>query len=141
MRDEVVLDASVATDWLLPGPRSTTAPASVRSGARRIAPDLIFAEFVSVAARFVRRGIVSKWVAREAVEQLPQLIDEVAPLSELAGPAYDLATDHGFSAYDSVYLALARQRGAPLVTADAKLVRRAIDIGMANHVRLLIPES
>ncbi len=142
MRDEIVLDASVATDWLLPGPRSARALLTfARLGARRIAPDLIFAEFVSVAAKFVRRGIVSKWAAREAIERLPQLIDEVAPLGELAKPAYDLATGHGFSAYDSVYLALAQQRGAPLVTADAKLARRAVDMGMAEHVRLLIPES
>lgn len=138
MRDEIVLDASVATDWLLPGPRSTTAPLTfARSGARRIAPDLIFAEFVSVAAKFVRRGIVSKWTAREAVERLPQLLDEVAPLGDLARPAYDLATGYGFSAYDAVYLALARQRDVPLVTADAKLARRAVDMGMAGHVRLI----
>jgi predicted nucleic acid-binding protein len=80
-------------------------------------------------------------VARAAVERLPELIDEIAPLGDLAGLAYDLATRYGFSAYDSLYLALARRRGLRLVTADAKLAKRAVEIGLADHVRLLSPES
>src|SRR4051812_34741283 len=123
MSDEVVLDASVAVDWLLPGPRSAVALAFLQAGARRIAPDLIFAEVVSVAAKFTRRGLASEADARTAVERLPQLIDEVTPLSDLAAPAYDLATRYSFSAYDAVYLTLALQRGLRLVTADAKLAR------------------
>lgn len=141
MRDEVVLDASVAVDWLFPGPGSAAALAFVRLGARRVAPDLIFAEFASVATKFVRRGLASKDVARDAVERLPELIDEIAPLSDLAGPAYDLATHYGFSAYDGLYLALARRRGLRLVTADAKLARKAVEIGFADHISLLSPES
>lgn len=140
MRDEVVLDASVAADWLFPGSRLELALTFAKSDARTVVPDLIFAEFASVAVKLVRRGLISKIIAREAVEQLPTLIDEVAPMSDLAAPAYDLATRHGLSAYDSFYLALARQRGVPLVTADAKLARRAVDIGMADNVRLLSPE-
>lgn len=141
MRDEVVLDASVAVDWLLPGPGSAVALAFVRLGARRIAPDLIFAEFASAATKFVRRGLAPKEVARAAVERLPGLIDEIAPLGDLAGLAHDLAVRHGFSAYDGLYLALARRRGLRLVTADAKLARRAAESGFADYVRLLSPES
>jgi predicted nucleic acid-binding protein len=141
MSDEIVLDASVAVDWLLPGPRSAAALAFARAGARRIAPDLIFAEFASVAAKFVRCGRSPAEVARDAVARLPRLIDEVSPLGGLAGPAYDLAARHGFSVYDSVYLALARRRDLVLVTADAKLARRAVDIGMADRVCLLTSES
>ena len=140
MSDEVVLDASVAVDWLLLGPGSAVALTFMRLGARRIAPDLIFAEFASVATKYVRRGLTSKRVARDAVERLPQLIDEVAPLSDLAGPAYDLAARHSFSAYDAIYLALALRRDLAVVTADAKLARRAAECGLAAHVRLLTPE-
>lgn len=140
MSDEVVLDASVAVDWLLPGPRSAVALAFLQAGARRIAPDLIFAEFVSVAARFTRRGLAPEADVRAAVERLPQLIDEVAPLSDLAAPAYDLATRYSFSAYDAVYLTLALRRGLRLVTADAKLARRAADVGLAASVRHLTSE-
>ncbi|MGR4865570.1 type II toxin-antitoxin system VapC family toxin [Caulobacter sp. LARHSG274] len=140
MSDEVVLDASVAVDWLLPGPRSAVALAFLQTGARRIAPDLIFAEFVSVAARFTRRGLAPEADARAAVERLPQLIDEVVALSDLSAPAYDLATRYGFSAYDAVYLAVALRRRLPLVTADANLARRAVDVGLAASIRLLISE-
>ena len=141
MSDEVVLDASVAVDWLLLGPGSAVALAFMRLGARRIAPDLIFAEFASAATKYVRRGLTSKTLARDAVERLPQLVDEVAPLGDLAGPAYDLAARHGFSAYDAIYLALALRRGLRLVTADAKLARRAAECGLVAHVHLLSPES
>ncbi len=140
MTDEVVLDASVAADYFFSGLGSVAAQAFVRSGPRMIAPDLIFAEFASVATKFVRRGLVHRAVARNAIARVPLLVHEVAPLRDLAGPAYDLATGHGFSAYDAVYLALALRRGLRLVTADAKLARRAADVGFAASVRLLTPE-
>ena len=140
MGDEVVVDASVAVDWLLPGAGSAAAAALVRGGERRVAPELIFVEFNSAAARFVRRRQVSDAVAREAIRRLPDLIDEASGLGDLASPAYDLAARHGFSTYDAVYLALALRRGVPLVTADAKLARRAVEVGLAGHVRLLTSE-
>ena len=140
MNDDVVLDASVVANWLLASARPAEALSFFQSYALRSAPDLIFAEFVSVASRLVRRGLVSKMTARDAVERLPLLIDEIASVADLAGPAYDLTERYGFSAYDSVYLALALRRDRPLVTADAKLARRAIDMGLADHVRLLTPE-
>ncbi len=106
-----------------------------------IAPDLIFAEFASVAIKFVRRGLVPAAVGRDAIARLPLLVHEVIPLGDLACFAYDLAEGQSFSAYDAFYLALARGRGIALVTADAKLARRAIDMGMADHVHLLSPET
>lgn len=141
MSDEIVLDASVAADWLLPGSRSAAVDAFVRSSARRIAPDLIFAEFASVALKLVRRNQISRTIAHDAVRRLPRLIDEVAPLDALAGPAYALAERHAFSTYDAFYLALALKRDLALVTADAKLARKAAEGGLARHVRLVTSES
>lgn len=141
MNGDMVLDASVAASWLFPVSSAASATSLFRPDALRIAPDLIFAEFISVASRVVRGGLVSSASAREAVARLALLIDEVAPAADLALPAFDLASRYSFSAYDSVYLALALRCGAPLVTADAKLARRAMDVGLAGHVRLLTPES
>jgi predicted nucleic acid-binding protein len=141
MNGEIVLDASAAADWLLPGPRSAGVDAFVRPSARRIAPDLIFAEFASVAIKLVRRNQISRTIAHDAVRRLPRLIDEVAPLDALAGSAYALAERHAFSAYDAFYLALALKRDLALVTADAKLARSAAEGGLARHVRLVTPES
>lgn len=140
MSDEVVLDASVAVNWLLSGSRPGGTLPFFRAEVRRSAPDLIFAEFVFAASRLVRRGLVSKVAARETIEKLPYLLDEVAPLSDLAVSAYDLAARYSFSTYDATYLALALRRDVPLVTADAKLARRAVDVGLVGHVRLLTSE-
>lgn len=141
MSDDVVLDASVVANVIFPKAHPAKALFFFQSDVLRSAPDLIFAEFVSVATRLVRRGLVSKVTARDAVVRLPLLIDEIAPVVGLANSAYDLTTRYGFSAYDSVYLALALRRDRLLVTADAKLARRAIEVGMADRVRLVSPES
>jgi predicted nucleic acid-binding protein len=141
MTDEIVLDASVVANYFFHQAGSNATIAILRLARRRIAPDLIFAEFASVATKLVRRGVVADMLAREAMDQLRPLITEVAPLGDLAGPAYDFARRYNFSAYDGVYLALARARGLRLVTADAKLARRAVEVGWADHVRLLSPES
>ncbi len=141
MTDGIVVDASVVANYFFAEAKSSAAIAILRPARRRIAPDLIFAEFASVSAKFVRRGLVADRLARDAMEQLRPLITEVAPLGDLAAPAYDLARRYSFSVYDGVYLALARARGLPLVTADARLARRAVEVGWADHVRLLTPES
>jgi predicted nucleic acid-binding protein len=140
MTDEIVLDASVVVNYFFHGVESNAAIAILRPARRRIAPDLIFAEFASVATKLVRRGGVADRLARDAMEQLRPLITEVAPLGDLAGPAYEIARRYSFSAYDGVYLALARARGLRLVTADARLARRAVEVGWADHVHLLSPQ-
>jgi predicted nucleic acid-binding protein len=39
-------------------------------------------------------------------------------------PGFDLAMEIDHSPYDCIYLALAIEAGMPLITADAKLVRK-----------------
>ena len=137
MPGEVVLDASVAVKCFLDEEGSDAAKAVVRSHARMVAPDLIFAELASVAAKRVRRGHVSADVAGRMLSRAPDLLDEVFPLKPLAPRAFELAVEHGFSAYDALYLALAQARGARMVTADARLAARAEDAGLAALVEAL----
>ena len=99
-----------------------------------VAPDLIFAEISSVAAKRVRRGEVSRDLAQAAVEALGDLVDVVSPTRTLSLRAFQLAADHGLSAYDGVYLALAELRQTTVVTADVKLIDRASRRGLSNLV-------
>lgn len=137
MRDEVVLDASVAAKCFFPEEGSAQAGALVMSGAWIIAPDLIFAEMASVAAKRVRRDGVTDAVARRSVNALGDLLNETWPMAALSERAFDLAWRHGLSAYDGAYVALAEARGARLVTADERLVRKAVEAGLGDHVALL----
>lgn len=137
MAGEIVLDASVAAKCFFPENGSELAKALLLSGARIIAPDLIYAEIASVAARRAKRGETDPSVARQAVEALRELIDESYPLGPLQAHAFDLALQGGLSVYDATYVALAQARHTRLVTADVRLVQAAKALGLADIVTLL----
>ena len=134
MADELVLDASVAAKCFFSEDGSDEARALVFSGVRLSAPDLIFAEIASIAAKYVQWGLIPSALGHDAVAGLVELLDETKPLSMLAPRAFDLAAVHGMSAYDGCYLALAEAKQARVVTADAKFLSRAGDAGLASFI-------
>jgi predicted nucleic acid-binding protein len=137
MRADLVLDASVAAKFFFNEDGSDRAEALLTSGVVVAAPDLLFLEMASIAATQVRRGLAPEPIARDAVNAVVDLIDEVAPAADLRVRAYIFARDDGFSAYDGSYLALAERLGVPVVTADDRLVERARTLGVARLVRRL----
>jgi predicted nucleic acid-binding protein len=137
MRVDIVVDASVAAKFYFDEDGSDRARAMLTSGAVVAAPDLLFVEMASLAAKRVRRGLCSAELGRDAVGSIGDLIDEIAPLSGLATRAFLFARDNGFSAYDGAYLALAERLNAPMLTADERLIERARALGAGNLVRQL----
>jgi predicted nucleic acid-binding protein len=137
MRADLVLDASVAAKFFFNEDGSDKAEALLTSGAIVAAPDLLLLELASIAATKVRRGLAPEATARDAVNAIVDLIDEVAPARDLRVRAYIFARDDGFSAYDGSYLALADRLGVPVVTADNRLVERARSAGVGRLVRPL----
>lgn len=137
--DPWVLDASVAAKCFFEEDGSRVARELVLSRPDWLAPDLIFLELASVAAKWVRRGVINRDLARDALAALPNLITNVWPCRGLSGRAYEIARDHGVSAYDGAYLALAETAETIVVTADQKLVARAREAGLGRLVRPLIP--
>lgn len=131
MPAEVVLDASVAVKCVLLEEGSDLAKAYVASAPRLIAPDLIFVEVANAIVKGVRRAGVDAPSGRLALADVEALVDQTFPTPALVGPAFDLATQFGLSAHDAVYLALARDRGARMITADVKLVRRVEGTSLA----------
>ena len=102
-----------------------------------IAPDLLFLEMASIAAKNVRRGTASSEQAVRAVRSVSGLLDEVIGLIGLASGAFELAAMNGFSVYDGAYLALAEMRGIKVLTADYRLVKRAETSGLSHLVEAL----
>jgi len=93
-----------------------------------VAPTLFDAECAGGLVKAIRRGRLDAERATAAMIQVLRL-----PVERLSSPAaavyaLELALDHGVSAYDAVYVALAIEERLPLVTADARLVR-AFDDG------------
>ena len=116
----IVLDASVAVDWLL----QTAAAQRIES---RIfvrnqslhAPELLDLEVVQALRRLVREGTLSASRAEAGIEDLLDLRITRYPHSLLLPRIWQLR--HNLSAYDAAYVVLAEKLGATLLTRDAKL--------------------
>lgn len=126
----VVVDASVAAMWYLPQAHSEHAMALLASDHDLVAPELLRLEVGSVLLRAVRRRAMTRAEAREAVgAMLPEGV-RLVPVADGSVRALDVAAEFGGSIYDAVYVALARDLGAPISTSDAQLVSTARKAGV-----------
>ena len=130
-----VIDTSAIIRLYVPDgplhPELETALNRASSGAELVlAPQLLLAEAANVLLRKRRRGELS---AQELGELLPALVTLPIRLCEhapLIFPACALAEAHGLSVYDAIYLALAEQHGARLITSDDALDKVARSLGL-----------
>lgn len=127
-----VVDASVAAKWLAPEAESTQAEALLDS--ELLAPDLIFPEVANILWKKHSRREMDAATASAAARWLTQVPLQVVESIALITDALALSIRLQHPAYDCFYLALARQAGCPLVTADRRLVERcrradATDLG------------
>ena len=116
----VVVDASAAVEYLLRTELGYVVE-GVIANADLVAPELLDAEVLAV----VRREVVAKRLSSErAAEAIEDLVDW--PIERIAHrlllrEAWRLRAN--VSAYDALYVAAARLRGATLLTADGPLAR------------------
>jgi predicted nucleic acid-binding protein len=116
----IVIDASVAAEYLLRTPLGTLATPLV-DGARLFAPELLDAEVLAVVRKAVLSGRLEE---SRAIEVLTDLLDwdvERIPHRALVRDAWTFR--HNVSAYDALYLAAARLCEAVVLTADGPLSR------------------
>lgn len=114
-------------------PEVETALNQASSGAAVVfAPQLILVEAANVLLRKKRRGELTGQELGElllAVKSLPIRLCDHEPLLL---PACALAEAYNLSAYDALYLALAEQCGAHLITNDDILDKVARKLGLAS---------
>ncbi len=134
-----VLDASVALRWFLDNPVPAYAnrvKQLMLSGARAVVPALWHLEMANGLVVAERRGILTGRDVDESLIDLEQLsshsVDSDTALIS-ARQALAVARPSGLSAYDAVYLDLARREQLPLATLDEGLRAAASQAG----VRLL----
>ena len=125
----LVVDASAAVEYLL---RTTL---GMRAGplldeAELSAPELLDAEVLAVLRRELLAGRLAERRALEAVDDLRDWGVARLPHRPLLQAAWELRGH--VSAYDALYVAAARARGAALVTADGPL-SRAPALGVVVH--------
>lgn len=94
-----------------------------------VAPDLAVAECANVIWKKARRGEYSREEALLAATAIERADFEIAPTRHLLAAATEIAIRLDHPAYDCIYLALARDRGLQLATADDRLLRRLAGVG------------
>jgi predicted nucleic acid-binding protein len=118
----LVVDASVAIKWYVEEDDSETAHRILVSPPLLHAPALLKLELANGLWKNWRRKIVTIDQAGEAIESIDRTIGAWHDTGGLFAPAVKLAFDLDHVVYDCIYLALARQLGIPLITADKRLL-------------------
>jgi len=116
-----VVDASVAVKWFIPEPHSGDSLRFLERDWSLLAPDLIFSEFGNILWKKLQKGEIKAIEARGIIADFMEVPIVIYPSTSLMGDAWSIAEKSLRSFYDSLYLALARIQGCPLVTADRKL--------------------
>jgi predicted nucleic acid-binding protein len=121
----LVIDASVALKWVVPEILSAHADRILAGEHDLAAPDLLATEAANALWKKTLRSEISARDAREALDLLLHGGLTWHGTPGLLPRALDLARLSRHPVYDCVYLALAERLGAPLVTADASLLKVA----------------
>ena len=132
----IAVDASAIAAFILKEP-----------GWRRLARHLTYSVTVDLAAEEAANAIWKAYrlrglVDREAALKLYRLLRRLLGVNVLPEPgeryldtAFTVALDHGLTVYDALYVALALEKGLPLLTLDEKQARVAEKLG----VRVVAP--
>ena len=125
----LVLDASVACDWLLDDeldPRALRVAERVsRDGA--LVPQLWHLEVRNALVTAERRGRLTAQGMSDRLRTL-QKFPVVTDSEPDVDAVVTLARSHHISIYDAVYLELARRHGATLATLDTGLLGAAAEV-------------
>ncbi len=122
---KLVIDASAAVEIAMDRGKSVNFVDQVNGANLVLAPDLIVAEIVNAIWKYHHFHELSTPDCDRAVEKSLALIDEIVPSLQLYREAFLLARSTRKPAYDMFYLALARQRSARLLSADAAMRKEA----------------
>ena len=118
----VVIDASIGIQWVIK--EAGSAQAVKLLDLSPIVPSLFFSECANILWKKVARKELSVVAARERAHVLSQVRLDVVSDVDLFVDALQLSCELQHPAYDCIYVALARLRKVPLVTADLRLVQR-----------------
>jgi len=128
-----VVDASAAAQWIFDEPHSEAAKRLLNRKNSLHVPDFFLLEIDNILWKRVQRREITLKEAdttRAAFHEFPLRINPFVNSLDLA---YAVAQHSKQSLYDSLYVALAIQLEAPLVTADRKLYEGLKRTPWAKH--------
>lgn len=132
MSYDCVVDASVGIKLFLDEPLSERADVlfdhlADEAPARFYVPGLFFIECANILWKYVQYHGYPREDAQQDITDLGNLNLCPVPTQELIEAAFQIAANHGITAYDASYVALSQKLDLPLITADEPLTRRLMN--------------
>lgn len=119
---KIVVDASVAIKWFIPEVHAKAAIRLLDIPTKFLAPDLIYAEVGNILWKKLRSNELTQDAARGILNDFKKIPFEISESQSLLEVAWQIATQHQRTVYDSLYLAVAFTENCQLATADLALV-------------------
>ncbi len=135
---QLVVDANVAVKWLVDEEQVEEASRVLLGDSELHAPRFMAAEVADVLWQKARRGEIEPATAGTLADTVHGLPLHWANDEAFLSDAVRLAIELDHPAYDCMYLALAHELGAPLVTADMRFVNR---VALTTHASAVISLS
>jgi len=117
----IVVDSSIAIKWVIREADSGAAEAIVGRWALH-APEFLRVEAANILWKHVRRALLAPAAALQAMALVREIPAVWTRDAELVDHAYRISSVLDHPVYDCLYLALGQRLGAPVVTADRRLV-------------------
>jgi len=133
----IVVDASVALQWIAPEADGQVEAESVLVERDLHAPDLLLIEVANALRKKLALGEVNEDQAFAGLRRIGEVLTVAPVTGELSYRALELALEIGHPVYDCVYLALAESLDATIATRDMELTKRFARAGYAHRLDAL----
>jgi predicted nucleic acid-binding protein len=117
----IVLDSNAAMEVVLKRGKSTVFGKLIGSAEKVVSSEFFRIETANVIRKYYHGKYIKKADCNRLLELAENLVDEFIPIKENHQEALNEAIRLGYSAYDMLYLTLARRMGAILATLDPPL--------------------
>lgn len=96
---------------------------------------LIIKEVANALWKYVKRQVISDYIARELLNAVIELVDTgvivLEPEEQYMSDAFMISLRNGITVYDSLYIAQALKRGGTLLTSDREQASVARRLGVS----------
>ena len=117
----VVLDSNAAIEIVLKREKGNTLKELVETAEKTVSSEFFRIEVANVIKKYVMGKYIKKAESNKILDLAESLVDEFVPIKENRLEALNEAIRLNYSAYDMLYLTLARRMGAKLITLDRGL--------------------
>ena len=117
----IVLDSNAAIEIVLKREKGKTLRELIENSEKTVSSEFFRIEVANVIRKYYQGKYIKKAECNKMLELAENLIDEFIPIKENHLEALNEAIRLNYSAYDMLYLTLARRMGAILVTLDHPL--------------------